>query len=269
MLRLMLVTVCYGSSGRSRNHPRNVPVSPEEGFVVQHFKDHYSRDGDGCSMPKKPQTKPIGESRSQAVRRYRSLERSLQFRGMYDEFKLEYFEKNHAELVPVSELKKPLSDVFYLPMHAVYKESSSTTKVRAVFGASTLSSSGISLNDKLLVGPTVHSSLVDVLIRFRLHRIALTTDVSMYRMILLDESDKDLHRFVWKGGESEPLCDYRMTRITFGIAASTYAANMAVKQNAADFVLKLPAAAKAVNESFYVDDGLIGADSVDEALALL
>lgn len=88
-----------------------------------------------------------------------------------------------------------------------------------------------------------------MLIRFRLHHIALTTDVSrMYRMVLLEESDKDLHRFVWKGDTSEPLRDYRMTRITFGIAASSYAANMAVKQNAADFSLGFPAAARAVDD---------------------
>ena len=38
--------------------------------------------------------------------------------------------------------------------------------------------SGVSLNDTLMVGPTVHLSLVDVLIRFQLHRIALVADIS-------------------------------------------------------------------------------------------
>ena len=94
-------------------------------------------------------------------------------------------------------------------MHAVYKESSSTTKVCEVFDASAFSSSGISLNDKVLVGPTVYSSLVDVLIRFHLHCITLTTDVS--RMVRLEESDEDLHRFVWKRNVSESLRDYHMT----------------------------------------------------------
>lgn len=110
---------------------------------------------------------------------------------------------------------------------------------------------------------------MDVLIRFRLHRIALTTDVShMYRMVLLEKSDKYLHRFVWKRNASEPLHDYCMTRVTFGVAASSYAANMAIKQNAADFSLEFPAAAKAVYESFYVDDGLTGADSIEEVMSL-
>ena len=130
------------------------------------------------------------------------------------------------------ELDAPPGRVFYLPMHAVKKESSTTTKIRAVFNASAKSSSNVSLNDVLVVGPTVHSLLIDVLLPcFRLHRIALTADVSkMYRAIRLVESDRDLHRFVWRNHPDKPLRDYRMTRATFGVSASCFAANMAVKQ---------------------------------------
>ena len=138
-------------------------------------------------------------------------------------------------------------------MHTVRKESSTTTKLRAVFDASAKSSTGTSLNDRLLVGPTVHSSLVDVLLRFRMHRIALTTDVSrMYRAVLLTESDRDLHRFVWRTHPDQTLQDFRMTRVTFGVSASSFAANMSVRQNALDFTVECPLAAKAVEESFYV-----------------
>ncbi len=96
----------------------------------------------------------------------------------------EYIEMKHAETVPVVDLQKPSNSVFYLPMHAMRKEQSTTTKIRAVFDASAKSFSGVSLNDTLLVGPTVHPSLIDVLLYFRTHRIALTTDVSkMYRAV--------------------------------------------------------------------------------------
>ena len=119
---------------------------------------------------------------------------------------------DHAEEVPMSDLEKPV-EVFYLPVHALHKKSSTTTKVRAVFDASASTSSGISLNDTLMVGPTVHPSLVDVLIRFRTHRTALIADVSrMYRAILLTSSHKDLHRFVWRDSPNSDLKDYRMTR---------------------------------------------------------
>ena len=63
----------------------------------------------------------------------------------------EYMNLGHAELVPLEEMEKPTSQVFYLPMHVVYKNSSTTTKIRAVFDASAKSSSGVSLNDILLV----------------------------------------------------------------------------------------------------------------------
>ena len=169
---------------------------------------------------------PLGESRSLAVRRFLTLERSLRSKNCFEDFSAvieEYFEMGHAEPVPLSDLELPCNRVFYLPMHAVVKESSSTTKIRAVFDASAKSSLNVSLNDLLLVGPTVHSSLVDVLIRFQQHRIALTTDVSrMYRAVLLPAEERDLHRFVWRK-------DYRMTRVTFGVASSSFAANMAVK----------------------------------------
>ena len=150
----------------------------------------------------------------------------------------------------------------FLCMLYVKKESSTTTKIRAVFDASAKSSSNVSLNDILLVGPTVHSLLIDVLLRFRLHRIALTADVSkMYRAIELIESDRDLHRFVWRSKEEKLLKDYRMTRVTFGLSAS-------VKRNASDHALEFLKAADAVENAFYVDDCLVGADSIDEAIDL-
>ena len=130
-------------------------------------------------------------------------------------------------------------------------------------------STGTSLNDQLLVGPTVHSSLVDVLLRFRLHRVAITTDVcQMYRAVLLPKNERDLHRFVWRTRPNEVLRDYRMTRTTFGVSSSSFAANMAVKQNAIDYATEYPLAASAVHTSFYVDDGLCGADSSERAIEL-
>ena len=140
----------------------------------------------------------------------------------------EYVDLGYAELVPSKDMEKPESQVFYLPMpmHAVYKSLSTTTKIRAVFDASAKSASGVSLNDILLVGPTVHPPLIDVLC-FRRHRIAVTADVSKtYRAVELSPSDHYLHRFVWTSSPSEVLKDYRMIRVTFGVSASSFAANM-------------------------------------------
>ena len=256
--------------------PNNeLALSVDEHAVVHHFRTSHRRKDDGrfiVPLPRKANAKPIGESRTQAVRRFLSLERSLQSRNQFEDFKRvidEYFDLNHAEPVPHHDLEKPPHEVFYLPMHAVYKESSSTTKVRVVFDASAKSDSGISLNDTLMVGPTVHPPLLDVLLRFRIYRIALVADVSkMYRAIELTQSDRDFHRFVWRTDPREVLQDYRMTRVTFGVAASSFAANMSMKQNALDYAHEFPLAAKVVTDSFYVDDCLTGADTVEDAIRL-
>ena len=250
-------------------------LTTDESAAVNHFEKHHTRLENGrflVPLPKKAGMKPLGESRSQAVRRFLTFERSLHSKGLFPEFKPvidEYFTMGHAEPVPAVDLEKPPHSVFYLPMQAVKKPSSTTTKVRAVFDASARTSTGISLNDTLLVGPTVHSSLVDVLLRFRLHRVALIADVSrMYRAIALTPSDRDLHRFVWRDSPNVPLKDFRMTRVTFGVSASSFIANMSVRRNALDHALAYPLAAKAVEESFYVDDGLTGADSIEGAIEL-
>lgn len=250
-------------------------MTVEERAVMHHFQTNHKRTQEGrfvVPLPKNPEAKLIGESRFQALRRFIALERSLTAKGTFTELDTvmrEYLDLGHAEVVPDCDAKKKPDETFYLPIHAVYKASSTTTKVRAVFDASAKSSTGVSLNDTLLIGPTVHRPLIDVLLQFRMHRIALTADISkMYRAVLLTETDRDLHRFLWRSSPTEVLKDYRMTRLTFGVSASSFAANMAVKQNALYHSHELPLAAEAVQKTFYVDDCLTGADDFESALVL-
>ena len=161
-----------------------ISLSPEERAAMTHFEANHRQTSGGrfiVSLPRRNSASPIGESCSQAVRRFMSLERTLRAKGQFDQFSQviqEYFDLGHAELVPPENMNVPTSNVFYLPMHAVHKQSSTTTKICAVFDASMKSSSGVSLNDTLMVGPTVHPQLIDVLLRFRMYRIALVADVN-------------------------------------------------------------------------------------------
>ena len=255
--------------------PNQLALSMEERTVVRHFEAKHSRSSEGrfvVPLPRNPSAKSVGESRSQAVRRFLSLERTLTAKGRFkelDDVMQEYLHLGHTEPIPTTDLEEPVKETFYLPMHAVHKATSTTTKVRAVFDASAKSSTGISLNDTLLVGPTIHPPLIDVLLRFRSYPIALTADVSkMYRAVELTKRDRDLHRFIWRSDLNAPLIDYRMTRLTFGVSASSFAANMAVKQNAIDYAQGFPLAAEIVQKCFYIDDCLSGADDQQSALSL-
>ena len=56
-------------------NPKNeVGLTPEERSVVQHFKDNHYRTERFVPLPRKPHAKPLGESRSQAVRCFLALE---------------------------------------------------------------------------------------------------------------------------------------------------------------------------------------------------
>jgi len=58
---------------------------------------------------------------------------------------------------------------------------------------SAASRSSHSLNDILLCGPTVQPDLISIILRFRIHKIALTADIAkMYRHIRVSPEDCDV-----------------------------------------------------------------------------
>lgn len=85
----------------------------------------------------------------------------------------------------------------YLPYHAVVRRDKETTNVRIVYDASARSN-GPSLNDCLYTGPKFNQKILDILLRFRSHRIAITADIEKaFLMILMAEKDRDVLRFLW------------------------------------------------------------------------
>ena len=66
----------------------------------------------------------------------------------------------------------------------------------------------------------------------------------------------------------QSIGEYRMTRLTFGVSASSFAAIMALRQNVPDHQKAYPQAAIFALEAFYVDDGLVEAESVQDAIRL-
>ena len=148
---------------------------------------------DGVQLPRKAITLSLGCSREQAQRRHQQNERSLTRKEKWVQFQeavQDYSTRGHSEKVPPTDLRKPETDVFYLPMHGVIKEACTTTKLRVVFDASARTSSGVSLNDQLLPGPNLYPHLTAVIISFRQHRIGMTSDISkMFREIGLHNSE--------------------------------------------------------------------------------
>ena len=90
----------------------------------------------------------------------------------------------------------------------------------------------------------------------------------MYRAVKLTKGYRSLHRFVWRSNLNSPLKDYRMTHVTFGVSASSFAANMVIKQNAIEHAQQFPLANEVAQKCFYIDDCLTGAHDSESALIL-
>ena len=114
--------------------------------------------------------KQLGSSRLSAERRLHAiecrLERQQDLKIQCHEFMMEYEELGHMEPVNYQEPKQPC---YFLPHHAVFKETSTTTKTRVVFDGSAKTSNGLSLNDILQVGSTVQPDFYAIVFRFRNH----------------------------------------------------------------------------------------------------
>ena len=144
------------------------------------------------SLPFKSDPKRLGSSFDVAKRRFLSLERRLSkdsnMKEMYNNFMKEYIDLGHMS---ITDNKFPNFPHYFIPHQCVLRPQSLTTKLRVVFDASCKTTTQLSLNDLLMIGPTVQEELYSILIRFRLHKYAITADIEkMYRQVLIDEADR-------------------------------------------------------------------------------
>ena len=118
------------------------------------------------------------------------------------------------------------SDVHYLSHHAVKKDSQ-TTPIRIVYDCSCCNSvNTASLNDCLTVGPPFINDLCAILLRFRSHPFALSTDIEKaFLHVKLHQADRDFTRFLWPREPEYVDSDlqiYRFSSVPFGTASSPF-----------------------------------------------
>lgn len=220
-------------------------------------------------LPFRKGDKRLGDSRIVALKRLNSLERKLDSDVM---LKTAYSQtiREYLDLKQMSSINDPSDDGFYMPHHAVVKSSSNTTKVYVIFvifDASAKSNTGRSLNDMLMVGPTIQDTLFTHLIRFRTYKYVLTADIEkMYRQILLHEDDRIYQRILWR--QNDKIKTFQLNTLTFGVSSSPYLAIRTVQRLADDERDAFPIAARILKTHLYVDDLLTGTNTISEARVL-
>ncbi|XP_055623062.1 uncharacterized protein LOC129766519 [Toxorhynchites rutilus septentrionalis] len=247
--------------------------STEEKLCEENFVANVRRNSTGryvVSLPKNAElVGQLGNSLSIATRRFLCLEKRFQHNPelfhQYKAFMDEYLALGHMKLV--SSVEDNPGRHFYLPHHAVLKPDSTTTNLRVVFDGSCKTTSGFSLNDLLLKGPTIQDDMISTILRFRTKAVVITADITkMYRQIWVTEDDQSLQQILWRESPSQPIRTYQLTTVTYGTTTAPFLATRCLKQLADDEAANYPAAAPVVRKGFYVDDLMYGFDSLDEAI---
>lgn len=242
----------------------------EEKQCETFFYNTVERDETGrfiVGLPFKSNATDLGTSRPRALIRLNQLENK--FKKNHD-FHKEYFEvleeyKTLSHMIPIKNLST-INNGYYIPHHAVKKETSTTTKLRVVFDASAKTTSGESLNDQLLIGPTLQQDLSSILMRWRMNPISLAADIKqMYRQIRVRYQDTAYQRILWYN-KNNCLQDYELQTLTFGTAPAAYLAVKTLQHLASIEKQNHPQASKTISEDFYVDDLLTGAETEQEAI---
>ena len=232
-----------------------------------HFMDTYMNSitclDDGSYMvkfPWKDNHPPLPSNFRVCERRTRSLARKLihtpDLMKSYNEIIKEQERRGFIEKIS----SEPTSgQVHYIPHHHVRKESN-TTPIRIVYDCSCrMSEKHPSLNDCLEVGPSLVNDLCSILLRFRIHKFALSTDIEKaFLHVKLDDSDRDFTRFLWISNPDDPESDfdvYRFRVVLFGSVSSPFMLNATLRLHLSSQNSEV---AKDMRQSLYVDNIISG-----------
>ena len=249
-----------------------------ESFAEQFYKDTFIRLPEGkyqVNLPFDPEKRDLelGESKRSAIKMLFHMERkrklNREFDKLYIEFIREYLSMNHMELIPEKEINMSVQKTFYLPHHAVIKNTSNTTKLRVVFNGSKKTSTGVSLNDLLDNGEIIQDDIFTLLCRCRCKPIFLGGDVEkMFRQVKMNPECQNFQRIVWRESPNEPIREYRLKTVTYGTKPASFLAIRSLQQIAIDNEIEFPKAASIIKNDFYVDNLITALDTEDEAIEL-
>nr|XP_049467031.1 uncharacterized protein LOC125908360 [Anopheles coluzzii] len=208
-------TLCVEKSNCEKQFAATTTSDTDGRFIVQ--------------LPKREEKLALlGDSKGIATRRFLALERRLSSNASlktdYTQFIEEYAELQHMTELAESDATSS-SPLYYLPHHCIVRPDSTTTKLRVVFDASCALDTVTSLNDALMIRPTIQDDLISILLRFRMSKLALVADIEkMYRQINIAAIDRPLQRILWRNSPTEPIRTFQLNTVTYGTSCAPYLA---------------------------------------------
>ncbi|CAB0014131.1 unnamed protein product [Nesidiocoris tenuis] len=90
----------------------------------------------------------------------------------------------------------------------------------------------------------------------------------MFRQILIHPHDRKFQHIFFRKNENEPLLEYELNTVTYGLNPSPYHALRVLRQLITDDGAAFPRASRALRESTYIDDVCVAVSSITEACLL-
>lgn len=253
--------------------PISHPKSSDEQLAEDRFLNCVSRDSSGryiVPLLFKEFPPPLGDSYTNALRAYKYLRTRLlsdePLRVQYSKFMNEYLDLGHMSALSTDNR----NEGFYLPHHGVLRHTGNVNKLRVVFNGSKRTSNNISLNDTMLKGPALQTHIATVLTRARRHRYIFTADVRhMYRQILVLRAHRVFQKILWNPDLAETPQVFSLNTVTYGTKAAPFLALRTMQLLASDERHNFPDAASVILDDTYIDDIISGADTLEDAIALV
>lgn len=202
----------------------------------------------------------LGSTYDIALKRLYNLEKRLSLNPTlaehYRKYMKEFIKQGFMSRVTQS---TEIPNTNYIPHHPVVQKISNDIKIRVVFDASCKSDRQISLNDCLYSGPKLQNEIGEILLKFRIYPVVFTTDIQkMFLQIRIREEDTSYQRILWRFSPLEPVGQYTLSTVTFGVTSSPYLAIRTLHQLVNDEGAQFPKASKALLSDTYVDDIVTG-----------
>ncbi|GJQ75542.1 hypothetical protein Trydic_g17627 [Trypoxylus dichotomus] len=90
----------------------------------------------------------------------------------------------------------------------------------------------------------------------------------MFRQILIREEDRRYQTIRWREDSNEPLKFYTLNTVTYGTASAPFLAARTLRQLAIEDGNLFPLAKNALENNFYMDDVLTGANTIEKTIEL-
>ena len=170
-------------------------------------------------------------------------------------------EANHFEIRKIQ---------YFIPHFGIPREDHLTTKFRSVFNGSAEAENGLSINKVCYTGENLLSDLSGLILSWRKYKYVFISDIKqMFRQIRVHVDDQYYQAILWRFGKSQPIKDYLLETVTYGLVSSPYLAIRCLKQLAEDERLKFPLGASALYDEVYMDDTISGGYTLKESIKKL